>query len=143
MGVTIVLDARVLIAFSRRDHEHHHRALSILARPNAELVVNPVTMAEYLIKPAQRGRDVEADMNRLCRQAAIRVVEEPELTGTAPWPVSLARTRVETGLKMPDTIVLATAELLDGRVATFGEALREAARARGHLFDDLTHETAG
>jgi len=138
MGITTILDACVLIAFSRRDHQHHQRALAILSRPDTELVINPVTMAEYLIKSAQLNRDVEADMDRLCGHAGIRLVEESELTKTTPWPVSLARTRAATALKMPDTIVLATAELLDGQVATFDGLLRETARARGRLFDDIT-----
>jgi len=134
MGL-IVLDARVLIAFSQRGHLHHPQAVQLLASADAQFAVNAVTMAEYLIKPAQLGRDIQADLRRLCQAASIRVVGEAELEAAAAWSVRLARTRAETGLKMPDTIVLATAEALDGQVATFDQTLRAAAQARQRLWE--------
>ena len=138
MGLTIVLDTCVLIAFSRQDDPHHRRAMEVLAAPNAEFVVNPVTMAEYLIKPAQLDRDIQADMDRLCRKASIRVVSQAELEAETPWPVTLAGVRAATGLKMPDTIVLATAKLLGATVATFDETLRKAADKQGCLLNWYT-----
>jgi len=131
MGVTIVLDTCVLIAFSRQDDVYHRRAVGLLATPNAEFVVNPVTMAEYLIKPAQLGRNIQADMDRFCRKASIRLVKEKELEAKTPWPVTLAAVRAATGLRMPDAVVLATAELLGAEIATFDEALSKAAYNHG------------
>jgi len=126
----IVLDASVLIAFSRKDDQHHGDAIDLLAAPETEFVVNQVTMAEYLIRPAQLGRDVEADMDRLCHTASIRLVAESELTTGVPWPVTLAKVHAATGLKMPDAIVLATAELLNAQVCTFDTGLEKAALTR-------------
>jgi len=128
--MTLVLDACVLIAFSRKNDPHHRAAIELLAMPQTQFVVNPVTMAEYLIKPAQLGRDVQADMDRLCQAASIRIVQEAELATAGPWPVTLAKVRAATSLKMPDTIVLATAEVLHAQVGTFDASLRQAALAR-------------
>jgi len=75
------------------------------------------------------GRDVQADMDRLCQATSIRVVQEAELTATTPWPVTLAKVRAATNLKMPDAIVLATAEMLHAQVGTFDANLRKAAYA--------------
>lgn len=126
MGV-MVLDANVLIAFSRRDHVHHSRAVAVLARSGLEMVVNPITMAEYLVKSAQAGRDVAGDMDRLCQRAQLRLAREAELENGAPWPAFLAMVRAQTGLKMPDAIVVATAWLLGATIGTFDGALVKAA----------------
>ena len=48
-------------------------------------------------------------------------------------PVSLARLRVEIGLEMPDTLVLATAIWHDAAVLTFDARLKAAAASRGLL----------
>jgi predicted nucleic acid-binding protein len=52
----IVLDASVLISFSRRSDPFHDRAVRVLASPGVEHVAHPFTIAEYLVLPARSGQ---------------------------------------------------------------------------------------
>lgn len=131
-SVIIVLDANVLIAFSRRDHEYHERAAGILADPTVEYVVHQLTLAEYLVLPARQG--LASDALRWVRDA-IGAHTPGDLLSGDDFTVLLANTRAATGLKMPDAIVLATAQSLGGYVATFDAKLRAASSTAGALYD--------
>jgi predicted nucleic acid-binding protein len=115
----IVVDARVLIAYLDPNDGHHATAVEMLAAASPPLVVHPLTAAEVLVAPVRRGAadNVWADL------VAIGV----EVDDTPLDPLQLARIRAETGCKMPDCCVLATAANQGTHVATFDERLRRAA----------------
>jgi predicted nucleic acid-binding protein len=123
----IVLDASVLIAVLTPEDEHHRAALAVFVRAVGtaqDFVVNSVTLAEALVFPARQGL--------LAQQSAaiaeLGVVEVPFPAGAAQ---TLARLRVDTGLKLPDCLVLLTALDQRGTLATFDDRLRRAALDQG------------
>ncbi|MDR1808242.1 MAG: hypothetical protein LBR33_10085, partial [Propionibacteriaceae bacterium] len=56
---------------------------------------------------------------------------------TLPTPLHLATVRVATGLKMPDAVVVATAQALSSTVATFDQDLAKKAASVGVATLDL------
>ena len=76
------------------------------------------TLAEVLVHPYREGRASQV----LATLTAIGVVQSSAQLDA----LTLAKTRVETGLKMPDCHVLATARHHDLGVLTFDERLRDA-----------------
>jgi predicted nucleic acid-binding protein len=120
MAELTVADAGVLIAWLDDRDTHHRDAIDLLASVD-RFVVHPLTLAEVLVHPARSGR--ESDV--MTRLEAIGMI-----VSTRPLdPVSLARTRVATRLKMPDCVVLACAIAHGVGVATFDDALRRSAEA--------------
>ena len=115
----IVVDASVLIAFLDPSDVHHVAAVEMLADAAPPLVVHPVTAAEVLVAPVRNGvaDAVWADL------VAIGV----EIDDIPMDPLQLARLRVETGCKLPDCCVLASAAAHGVPVATFDERLRRSA----------------
>ena len=115
----IVVDASVLIAYLDPSDVHHVAAVEMLADAVPPLVVHPVTAAEVLMSPVRNGvaDAVWADL------LAIGV----ELDDTPMDPLQLARLRVETGCKLPDCCVLASAAAHGVPVTTFDERLRRSA----------------
>ena len=133
----VVVDANVGIARMQPSHRNHHRAGRLLSKVHAPIVIHPITLAECLVLPIKQGSDPqEIELDTLNILAA-RLVTEPELTSDFTWPAKLAETRAKSGLKMPDAIVLATAIVLDGQVASFDEGLRSNAAALGRLFQEI------
>ncbi len=113
----IVVDASVLIAFLDPNDVHHDAAVALLETASPPLVVHPITAAEVLVAPARHGLAdrVWADL------LAIGV----QVDDTPIEPMQLARLRVETGCKLPDCCVIATAVALRVAVATFDDRLRK------------------
>lgn len=121
----IVLDASVLIAYFDDTDTHHAAAARLLAEAVADdLVANPLTLAEILVRPAQDGR-LDGVLG------ALRDLDVAELPFPSDTAVRLARLRVATGLRMPDCCVLLAAETAGGRVACFDDRLTRAAEKRG------------
>ncbi len=81
-------------------------------------IVHPVTLAEVLVHPLRRGRE-QLVLDRL---EAIGM----ELAAITLDPVSLARYRANSSLKMPDCIVAECARQLGLNIATFDLALQRA-----------------
>lgn len=119
----IVLDANVLISSWGRPDAHSAAAFEIL-ETEEELVLHPVTLSESLVGPIRVGSEAEAieDVARLGIERYASGLDEP---------LRAARLRAETGLKLPDVYVLATAIDLDATLATFDARLASAARERG------------
>lgn len=117
----IVVDASALIAFLDPDDAHHTDSIALLGDAVPPLLVHPITAAEVLVAPVRRGvaDAVWADL------VAIGV----EIDTTPIDPFQLARLRAETGVKMPDCCVLATAANRQVGVATFDERLARHAAA--------------
>lgn len=125
----IVVDASWIVALRDPGDDHHSRAMAT-AREIADeaAVLHPVTLAECLVAPARLGMlDEAADGLR----AAFEVADIDR-----DAPVRWAQLRAETGLRLPDAIVLDTALRQHARaLATFDERL--AARAAEHGIEVL------
>lgn len=112
----IVVDASVLIAFLDPADAHHAVAVELLGDATPPMIVHPITAAEVLVAPVRRGiaDDVWADL------VAIGV----EIDRMPVDPMQLARLRAETGCRMPDCCVLASAAAYGAPLATFVDRLR-------------------
>ncbi|MFT4158322.1 MAG: PIN domain-containing protein [Microbacterium sp.] len=119
----IVVDANVIISLWGRPDAHTSQAVDVVDTEE-ELMIHPVTLAEYLVGPARLGAVVEAleDCTRLGVERYVPPVDEP---------VRVVELRATTGLKLPDAYVLATAVELGATLATFDRRLADAARERG------------
>jgi predicted nucleic acid-binding protein len=127
----IVLDASVLISYQDVENTNHRRAADLIAGTAGQyLFVPAVTWAEVLVGAIKAG-EIEEAIDGVLRQLGVAVAnaDGPE------WPLELAEVRARTGLKMPDAIVLATAESLKAKVATFDNKLREVAANEGRLYE--------
>ena len=123
MAGIIVVDASVLIAFLDSNDAHHEAAVDLIESAVPPLVVHPITAAEVLVAPLRQG---------LADQVwATLVAIGVELGDTPIDPMQLARLRVDTGCKLPDCCVVATALSLRVGVATFDERLRKRALPNG------------
>ena len=111
----IVVDASVLMAFLDPLDAHHRAAIALLEAATPPLLVHPITAAEVLVAPVRLGvaDDVWADLVAI----GVTIDDRP----IDPW--QLARLRAETGHKMPDCCVLATALTRNATVATFDDRL--------------------
>lgn len=121
----IVADASWVVALRDPGDEHHSRAVAINGEiADEEALLHPVTLAECLVAPALLGV-VESASEGL--RAAFVV---PDVDDGAPlrWAVL----RAETGLRLPDAIVLDTALDLNARaIATFDDRLAASAAQHG------------
>lgn len=125
MAGVIVLDASVLIAYLDAEDVHHAAAEELLVRAiDDDLAANSLTLAEVFVRPAQDGR-----LN-LVREV-LGDLEVRELPFPVDSAVRLAQIRASTGLKMPDSCLLLTAEEAAASVASFDERLAQAAVDRG------------
>jgi predicted nucleic acid-binding protein len=121
----IVADASWVIALRDPDDEHHAAALAINDATGAdEVLLHPVTFAQCLVAPATMGV-LEQAAEALRAAYDIAIVDDDA-------PVRWARLRADTGLRLPDVIVLDTA-LVHGAeaIVTFDDRLGAAADARG------------
>jgi predicted nucleic acid-binding protein len=119
-----VLDASVMIAaLDNKDH-HHQRVKAFLQATSSQLRVHPLTLAEALVQPVRFGHG-ELILATLTQSGIIPVA------GDTVTPLVLATTRQTSGLKLPDAIVLATAQILGASLATVDAKLASAAAAVG------------
>ena len=121
----IVLDTSALIGWSESSDAHHAAAIEQLtAHVDDEFLASPITLAEFYVLPAKRGKLDHAV--RLVADLGVSTVPLP-----ADAPVRLAELRAVTGLKLPDCCVLLAALQSDAAVLTFDHRLRDGARAAG------------
>lgn len=127
----IVFDAGVLIAHLVRDDPFHLAATGFMEENEEfEFAASVVTMAECLVHPAQAGATAQV------RRALDRLrIIEVEVTKEDAVP--LAELRAGTRLRMPDALVLRTAEKVGGAIVTTDRALARAAAARGVIVHAL------
>ena len=121
MARLTVADAGALIAYLDPGDAHHADAVQGLIDVD-QFLVHPVTLAEVLVHPARHCTE-SAVLNTLIsigmRESQMRVDA-----------VALARLRAESGLKMPDCLVLATAIWHGTDVLTFVAQLKSVANAQ-------------
>lgn len=120
MARLITVDASVLIAYIDPTDQHHNTAVEELASVEPPLWVHPITMAEVLVNPTKSG----AHTKILDQLTAIGVIVDP----TPIDPVVLAALRANSGCKLPDCCVMATANSHRSGILTFDERLRNAYR---------------
>ncbi|MGH3627208.1 MAG: type II toxin-antitoxin system VapC family toxin [Sciscionella sp.] len=120
----ITLDASVVVAhLSTGDHLHHMATAYLRQSTDEGFLIHSLNQAEVLVGGvrAGHGQEMLADLKAIGIQVADRTHGEP---------LRLATLRVESGLKLPDCCALDTALLADSTLATFNEALAQAARQR-------------
>ena len=121
----IVLDANVLIALFDSSDAHHVRAEQLLDDHADELMsLSSLTLAEFLIRPTAAGRATQAQTFI----GNMGIVVSPVLGDDA---AHLAQVRAETGLKMPDAVVLWLAISSHAAMMTFDDHLSEVAQGLG------------
>lgn len=118
----ITLDASVLIAHLYPQDPHHQAATDYLhAAVDEEFIIHSLNLAEVLVGgvKAGRGDEMRADVEAI----GINVADRRE--GES---LRLANLRAGVRLKLPDCCALDTAMTTASTLATFDEALAEAAR---------------
>ncbi|GAA1465086.1 PIN domain-containing protein [Microbacterium thalassium] len=121
----IVLDASVAIALLDRADAHHEASVTLLRDHLGDrLAISTLTLAEVLVRPARVG-----DADRV--ESGLRALGVSTLPLAAHDALALARTRAATGLRMPDAVVVHTAQAADAAIATADRTLADAARRRG------------
>lgn len=111
----VVLDASIVIAFLDADDAHHAAAVAAVGRARREELVLPSSAyAEVLVDPWRRGPDAVTLVKRFLTDLGIRI--EPL---TADIAARAARLRSgHQPLRLPDALVLATADTLDATALT-------------------------
>ena len=121
----IVADASWIVAL-RDPHDHHHAIATAVNEETAgeDVLVHPVTLAECLVAPARMG---VLDGAAAALRAAFEIGDVDD-----DAPVRWAALRADSGLRLPDAIVLDTALHHRARaIATFDDRLSSCARDRG------------
>jgi predicted nucleic acid-binding protein len=125
----VVLDASVVIALLDADDAHHAAAVAGMGQVRRETLVLPASAyAEILVDPSRRGPETVAVVRRLVSDLGIRV--EP-LTADVAERAARLRAR-HPSLRLPDALVLATADALEATVLTCDRAWPRFSR-RAHL----------
>lgn len=121
----IVLDANLLIAAVNGKDAHHDWAITFIRDTAAEdFVVSALTYAEILVSPARHGilDQFRKNIDSLGYQVAPISAEDA---------VAIAKVRSETGLRLPDAVVLHTAHAYSASLATADAQVAKIATDRG------------
>lgn len=111
MGLT-VLDAGIVVAVLDADDPHHagaREALSAARERGDDLVLPASAYAECLVSPARRGPDAIAMADRFVDALPARVEPASRTIGAA---AAVLRASNGKGLRLPDALVVATAQVL-------------------------------
>lgn len=112
MAGVITLDASALIALYESSDLHHEWARKMLTQTlDFDLGMSALTWAEVMVRPARSGLLVEFITNTLGLS-----IEINPLTDLDAEPI--AQIRAATKLTMPDSVVLHTAQVTGGAIAT-------------------------
>lgn len=122
----VVLDASTVIAFLDANDRHHRAAGEAISSNRAEQLVLPVSAyAETLVGAYRHGGDAATRIDTALSDLAVRV---------EPLTVEMARLAARLrarypNLRLPDALVLATADVLDAaRVLTADRAWSRVSR---------------
>jgi PIN domain nuclease of toxin-antitoxin system len=124
----VVLDASIVIALLDAGDAHHAAAVTAIGQARREALVLPASAyAEVLVDPWRRGLEAVSVVRQLVADLGIQV--QP-LTANAAEGAARLRARYRA-LRLPDALVLATADALDATVLTSDRAwTRVTRRAR-------------
>ena len=114
----VVLDASVVIAFLDPDDALHDAAVDALTEyRHDELLIPTSAYAEILVAPHRRGAEAVAEVEAFLSDLSIRLEAlTPAIARAA------AKLRSESrSLRLPDALVLATAEELGAEVVLTGD----------------------
>jgi predicted nucleic acid-binding protein len=114
----VVLDASAIIAFLDPGDALHDAAVVALGEhQHDELVIPLPVYAEILVAPYRRGSEAVAEVEAFVRDFAIRIdATTPAIARAAAQLRSQSR-----GLRLPDALVLATADELAADVVLTGD----------------------
>lgn len=114
----VVLDASVVIAFLDPDDALHHAAVKALTEhQHAELLVPTSAYAEILVAPYRVGGQAVAEVEAFLSDFGVRLQAiTAEVARAAAWLRSSSR-----GLRLPDALVLATANELEAATVLTGD----------------------
>lgn len=120
-----MLDASALIALYSEADRHHQWALQMFNQTaNSRYSMPALTLAEVLVSPVRMGKQ----HHLLTSIAGLAIDIAPIASGDA---LTLAELRVQTGLKMPDVVVLHHAHSTGAELATTDERLSKVAKRLG------------
>jgi len=121
----VVIDASVVIALLDAGDPHHVAAMAAVEQARRDALVLPASAyAEVLVDPWRRGVDAVGVIRKFVTDLGIRVEPiTPDIAERA------ARLRAQhRGLRLPDALVLATADVVDGVALTCDRAWRRVGR---------------
>jgi predicted nucleic acid-binding protein len=114
----VVLDASAIIAFLDPDDALHDAAVEALGEHQHDELLIPLTVyAEILVAPYRRGAEAVEEVEAFVRDFAIRIeAMTPAIARAA------AQLRSQTrSLRLPDALVLATADELEAETVLTGD----------------------
>jgi predicted nucleic acid-binding protein len=121
----IVLDAGVVISHLQQEDPFHDAATGFLEEHEEfDWAVSAMTLAECLVQAVRAGRGMQM-LHKIERLAIL------QLDLSASDALTLADTRSTTGLRMPDAIVVHTAQRHGAELATTDRSVARAAEQRG------------
>jgi PIN domain nuclease of toxin-antitoxin system len=123
MAVT-VLDASVVIAFLDANDAHHRAAVEAVGTAGGGLVLPASAYAEILVDPWRTGAHAIAVVKRFLAELGVRI--EPLTEDIAERAARLRATH--RGLRLPDALVIATADALDATALTADRAWSRVSR---------------
>ena len=121
----IALDANVLIAAFNSKDAHHDWAITFIRDTAAEdFVISALNYAEILVNPTRHG--VLSEFRKSIDSLGYEIAPiSPEDA------VDIAQVRSETGLRMPDAVVIHTAHAHSASLATTDSQVARIATERG------------
>ena len=115
----VALDTSVLIALTEASDSRHTTVLEYLRQREDIYIISSVTLAEALVKPFQIGSEATA-LKKIMNFVESVIAVDAELAFQA------AGIRSEKRLKMPDSIISATALREKATLVTFDQQLAKA-----------------
>jgi predicted nucleic acid-binding protein len=115
VGLTVV-DAGVVIGFLDADDAHHkaaHRELAGAQERRDRIALPASALAESLVGPARRSPEDLAAAQEFVDRLPVEVAD---LTREIAVAAATLRARHRTRLKLPDALVIATAQVLEADV---------------------------
>ena len=128
VSTAIVVDANIVISAIEPSNATHGAALALLGEHADETkCLHRLTLAEVYAGPAKvAGLEEVLRLEKILWRAGFAEVAPSD----GPTAIQMAAARA-LGLRMPDAVVLATADRLGLPLATFDAQLAAKARARG------------
>lgn len=125
MAGIVVLDAGVLIALSSESDAHHEWAMGMFLHTlSQELSMPALTYAEVMVHPTKAGKADEFQQRLAGLHIQVRPCDQSDVA-------DLATLRVDSGLRMPDAVVLHESLRLGATLATTDQALMRKAAQLG------------